>query len=114
VSTLPPPNYPLFPGNTAEFMVQVYQADGVTPFNLTGASVTWTAKLDPAGPNIFSKSLGADVTIPTPANGQIFNWYRPTDTSAFPPNLTLYNYDTVTDSSANVYTVEKYIVFLRD
>jgi hypothetical protein len=114
-SLLPPPNFPLFPGNTAQFVVTALQSDGVTPFNLTSATVVWTAKLDPASTlNIFSKSIGADVIVTTPTNGQIQTWYRPVDTNALLPNNTIYNFVTVTDGSGNVYTVEKYIVFLRD
>jgi hypothetical protein len=110
-----PPNYPLFPGNTAEFVVTALQPDGVTPFNLTSATVSFQATFYPGlGIWLFTKAIGADVVIPTPTNGQIQTWYRPTDTLAMAPNQTLYNYVTVTDSSGNVYTVLKYIVLLRD
>jgi hypothetical protein len=110
---LPPPNYPLFPGNTGQFLVTALMPDGVTPFPLTGATVNWQGTLVPGSEIfIFSKSIGTDVVIPTPANGQITCYMRPADTAAIAGGSTIFNYVTVTDSSGNVYTVEKFIVLL--
>ena|ERR1700680_4376475 len=111
-----PTQYAIFPGNTAEFTVTALLADGVTPFNLTGASVNWMGKLAPEFSwTVFNKSSpSSDIVIPTPANGQINLWNRPIDTATLAPYQSIYNYVTVTDASGNVYTIEEFIVFIRD
>jgi hypothetical protein len=109
-----PQSYSMFPGNTAQFTVTALLSDGVTPFNLTGATVTWTAKLVPEFiATLWSKSTGADIIIPTPSNGQINLWNRPSDTSGLVPGQSIYNYVTVTDTLGNIYTVEEFLVFLQ-
>lgn len=111
---LPPPNYPIFPGNTAEFVVSVTLSDGVTPFNLTGATANWTAKLWPESPaTLFSKAIGTDVLVPAPLTGAIQLWLRPIDTTGLPIGQTIYNYVTVTDPGGNIYTVKEFLILLR-
>jgi hypothetical protein len=103
----------IFRGDTVQFSDTVTQADGVTPYNLTGASVSFIGALDPGrAVTVFNKSIGADVTVPTPANGVINLWIRPADTSGLAPWALLYCYAIVTDSGGNVYTTKKFTVRL--
>ncbi len=103
----------IFRGDTVQFSETIYQPDGVTPYNLTGATIVFIGALDPSrAVTIFNKAIGSDVTVPTPTNGIINVWFRPADTSTQVAWSLLYCYVIVTDSSNNVYTTKKFTVRL--
>ena len=70
-------------GHDASFQVAALQADGVTPFNLTGIGINFYAKANQADTTlVFSKSLAnnvLDILVPNASTGLITVWVRAAD-----------------------------------
>lgn len=115
-------------GTSQSFTLTITQADGVTPYNLTGATINFVAAFaplpvpqvfltTPSGLILFNKSAAGGagappVQSPTPTNGQVTVWFVPADTSNMPGWYLLYCYVIVTDSSGSIYQIKKFTVRL--
>lgn len=80
-------------GDSASFDVRAYQADGVTPQALTGATVWFSAKNrttdDDTAAVIRKSTVGGGVTIVDAAAGRARIDLAPADTSGFAGPVTL-------------------------
>ena len=90
---------------------------GGSAINLTGAlGIRMTACTDPynpAGTNVFTKTVGSGITVVTPASGTFTVTVLPADTSAQPPAILPLYYDIqVTDSAGVITTVYRGIITL--
>ena len=65
---------------SAEF--EFLQSDGVTPQDLTGATIVWRATN--GGTQVLRMDTTAGITVPTPSNGKAVLSLTPTNTRALP------------------------------
>lgn len=62
----------LYRGESVGGYVELYNNDGVTPINLTGATARLTLRTNPtADPPIATLAISDGLTIPTPTTGRI-------------------------------------------
>jgi hypothetical protein len=108
-------------GDTLEFAIQVFQTDGITPFNLTGAEVFSTIKkalsdIDAAAVSRIdsvggSVPVGGVITIDDATNGKATIRHAASATSALTAAQVELFYDVqVVDSIGRVFTVDSGII----
>ena len=114
---LPPDSLPYFNaqvilGKDIGFQIATTQADGTTPFNLTGIPISFYAKANQSDTtDVFSKTLAgnpADILIPTPTNGIIQVYVRASDYASQPVGTTLFLYVDGTNSAGNPVNIGKW------
>jgi hypothetical protein len=97
-------NFELYSGNALTVEFTVYQNDGRTPFNLSGASAIWRlcSLFDPAP--VITKTIGAGLTITNAAAGIVSLSLSSSDTD--PLGSQPYRHELeVIDGSGNPTTV---------
>lgn len=92
-------------GDSRTINIQVYQSDGITPFDLTGATVYFTVNPSSNPTDDTSAAVSKNVTSHTNAIlGQTAVALLPADTSSLTPAI--YYYDAqVKDSFGNVFSL---------
>lgn len=82
----------MYRGDAASFDIVAVQSDGVTPLDITGATIWFTAKhrRSDADPGAIQKTVGAGVVIVDGPTGQARVDLAAADTSPFTVPTTLY------------------------
>lgn len=76
-------NFSVYRGEDASLVFAIYEADGVTPQNITGWSLSFTVR--PAGGiALIAKTVGNGIALTTPASGIATVTLAAADTSSLP------------------------------
>jgi len=111
-SALPYYNATVIIGHDIGFQIQALQADGKTPFNLTGIPISFYGKVNQSDTtNLFSKSSTGnptDVLISTPSNGIIQAFVRAADYASLAVGITFFLYVDGTNNLAGSVNIAKW------
>jgi hypothetical protein len=117
-SALPYFNGTVIAGHDVSFQVSALQADGTTPFNLTGVPVNFYGKVNqPDTVLVFTKTFASnptDILIPTPANGLITVFVRAADYASVAVGTTIFLYVDVVNSIGNPVNIAKWTLTITN
>lgn len=87
----------------------IFQADGVTPQNITGWALEWTLRrtIAEADPPVLTKSTASGITITGGAQGQLRVTILDTDTNTLPARVYQYALKRTEDGSETVLAFGK-------
>lgn len=97
-------NFIMSAGDTVAVDFTLTEADGVTPLDLTGASVKWRLARAVAGPALVSKDLSSGIVVTDAPGGLLTVTLLPDDTAELGGGR-YYHEAEVTDAIADVSTV---------
>jgi hypothetical protein len=105
-------------GHDTSFEVAALQANGTTPFNLTGIPISVYGKVYPSDTIlVFSKTLAGnpvDVLVPTPTNGLIDIFIRAADYAAIAVGTTIFIYVDAIDAIGNPINIAKWTLTITN
>lgn len=96
-------NFDIYLGDSKQIIITVYDETGAI-LPLDGYDITWVLYKLTSKQIVLTKTLGAGITVPTPANGQILIDIQPADTENLVPNTYLHECE-ISTSPTDVATV---------
>jgi hypothetical protein len=94
-----------FSGEDKTFNWTIYQADAVTPQNITGYTFHWELRLNRDASMLLGKDSGSGIAIVSPTAGTLTVTIARADTLALEPGM---YYHELARTNSGSYTVETY------